>query len=349
LPAYLLTHQQIQTALAMAGVEVGPGSPLAALPPASETLQPAEPGFQKMAEGHLVETQNGGWRVNALAKAVLLVCAQPEEVISLRVTGGDGQGFSACRRGPLVSECSVSAPALVKLAFPLTRSAVTLMLTSALSGERPDAPPSGFRFRGRAEDAFVLSVLLQEARASSETTAESLPKTVAEAVEKPNLTLPFVLIAGSEPLLALARSRDAVDAASGRLLMAGHVRNDGGRLQPSSAAMEALREQPVAGFSVGRTLVGRSGPASQTLQRNIVFHVIRQPDGQPLFEWMEVTKPQLRALVGATLMDERELELAAGPPSQPAAQAAACPNCGAQVRPGQRFCRACGRKLTEEA
>jgi hypothetical protein len=369
LPAYLLTHEQIQTALGMAGIEVGPGSPLAALPEASRVLQPTDAAFQKMADGHLLEAQDGSWRVNTLAKAVLFTCAQPEEVLALRVMGPEREGFSICRRGPLVSECTVGGPGLVKLAFPLTKSAIILMLTSALSGDRPEPPPTGFRFQGQAEDAFVLSLLLNEVRANAEgLPAEQMADAVAKAVENPSLTLPFVLVAGAEPLLALARSRDAVDAAVGRLALRGHVRNEGGRLVPSRAALEALKSPPVAGFAVSRTLVGPDGPASHTLEvarsgeRNIVFRLLRHEGEQPLFEWCEVTKPQLRALVAAVLMDEKELgaagtaaaaetetETASDPTTQPAEVEATCPKCGADVRPGQRFCRACGQRLTEGA
>ena len=267
-----------------------------------------------MVDGHLLETQDGSWRVNTLVKAVLLACAQPEEVLALRVTGQQASGFSVCRRGPLLTECTVGGPGLVKLSFPLTRSSITLMLTSALSGDRPEPEPVGFRFQGRADDAFVLSLLLNQARANPEgLPAEQVADTVAGAVENPALTLPFVLVAGAEPLLALAGSRDAVEAAVGRLVMAGHARNEGGWLRPSSAALEALDSPPVAGFSVSRTLVGPDGPASQALEvarcgeRNIVFRSLRHSGEQPLFEWSEVTRRQLRTLVAATVMDEREL------------------------------------------
>lgn len=350
MPAYLLTHQQIQTVLGMAGIEVKAGSPLTILPQAPRLLEPGEAAFQKMADGHLLESQNGNWRVNILAKAVLLACAQPEEVISLRVTGGEGQGFSACRRGPMVSECTVGGPALVKLAFPLSRSAVMLMVTSGLSSDRPEPATTGFRFQGRAEDAFVLSLILAEARSGSGGPAVAeLTETVAKAVENPSLTLPFVLVAGAEPLLGLARSPDAVEASVGRLAIAGHVRNEGGRLAPSEATWEALGGPPVAGFAVSRTLVGPDGPASHTLQavrcgeRNIVFRLLRHEGERPLFEWSEVARPQLRSLVAATLMDEKVLELA----TAEAPLEMSCPNCGARTRPGQRFCRSCGQNLME--
>lgn len=350
MPAYLLTHQQIRTALGMAGIEIGPGSPLAVLPEASRPLEPGEAAFQKMADGHLLEAANGKWRVNTLAKAVLLACAKPEEVITLHATGGEGQGFSSCRRGPLVTECTVGGPALIKLSFPLTRSSVTLMLTSALSSDRPEPPSTGFRFQGRAEDAFVLSIILSEARSGGRgPTVDGLAQTVAKAVENPSLTLPFVLVAGAEPLLGLARSRDAVEAAAGRLAFAGHVGIEGGRLEPSQTALQALGGPPVAGFAISRTLVGPEGPASQTLQvvrsgeRSIVFRVLRHEGERPLFEWLEVTKTQLRALVAATLMDENELKLASvqAPPGR------FCPNCGSRTHKGQRFCRACGQNLEE--
>ena len=370
MPAYVLTHEQIRTALGMAGIEVGAGSPLAALPEASRDLGPADAAFQKMAEGHLVEAVDGGnWRVNTLVKAVLLTCAQPEEVLSLRVTGPQQSGFAVCRRGPLLSECTVGAAGLVKLAFPLTRSSILLMLTSALSGDRPEPEPTGFRFQGRADDAFVLSLMLNEARRNSEgIAAGEIASRVARAVENPALTLPFVLVAGAEPLLALAGSRDAVDGAVGRLVMAGQARNEGGWLRPSAVALEALSSPPAAAFTISRTLTGPNGAASQALEvarcgeRNIVFRSLRHAGERPLFEWSEVSRRQLRALVAATVMDERELaamtspEAAAAPAPAPEPAAAPspatdsifCSSCGYTARPGQRFCRSCGARLVED-
>lgn len=365
MPAYVLTHEQVRTALVMTGIDVTMGSPLAALPEASRTLGPSDAAFKKMAEGHLVEAAgDGSWRVNTLVKAVLFTCAQPEEVLALRVMGPQQSGFAVCRRGPLLSECTVGAAGLLKLAFPLTRSSIVLMLTSALSGDRPEPEPTGFRFQGRADDAFVLSLLLNEARANSEgIAAGEIADRVAGAVENPALTLPFVLVAGAEPLLTLAGSRDAVDAAIGRLAMAGQARNEGGWLRPSAVALEALSSPPVAGFTVSRTLVGPDGPASQALEvarcgeRNIVFRSLRHGGEQPLFEWSEVSRRQLRALVAATVMDERELaamtsrEAAPAPAPEPAAAPAVesifCSNCGYAARPGQRFCRSCGTRLVE--
>jgi hypothetical protein len=125
---------------------------------------------------------------------------------------------------------------------------------------------------------------------------------------------------------------------------------------PSGAALEALKSPPVAGFTVSRTLVGPDGPTSHTLEvarsgeRNIVFRLLRHERAEPLFEWCEVTKPQLRALVAAVLMDERELKAAtAEAATAEAPPAMFCSNCGAETRAGQRFCRACGQRLTEGA
>lgn len=351
MPAYVLTHQQIRTALSMGEIEIKPGSPLTVLPDAPRLLEPGEAAFQKMAGGRLLEAENGSWRVNILARAILFACAQPEEVITLRATGGEGDGFSACRRGPMVGECTVGQASLVKLSFPFTRSAVMLMVTSALSGERPEVPSTGFRFRGRAEDAFVLSVVLSEARSSGGPLVEQLADGVAQAVENPTFTMPFVLVAGAEPLLGLARSRDAIEASIGRLAIAGHVRNEGGRLVPSQPAWEALSGPPVAGFAVSRTLVGVDGPASHTLQvvrcgeRNIVFRVLRHEGERPLFEWSEVTRAELRALVVGSLMSEEELSMATAEVETPAD--VFCRGCGTKARVGQRFCQSCGRKLIE--
>ena len=369
MPAYVLTYEQVRTALGMASIDVGAGSPLAALPEASRVLGPTDAAFQKMADGHLIEVgDDGSWRVNTLVKAVLFTCAQPEEVLALRVMGPQQGGFSVCRRGPLLSECTVAGPGLVKLAFPLTRSSIVLMLTSALSGDRPEPEPTGFRFQGRADDAFVLSLLLNEARTNPEgIAAGEIAARLAVAVENPALTLPFVLVAGAEPLLALARSRDAVEAAVGRLAAAGQAQNEGGWLRPSTVALEALSSPPVAGFTVSRILVGPDGAASQALEvarcgeRNIVFRTLHHGGEQPLFEWSEVSRRQLRTLVAATVMDEKELAAMTTPEPKPEAAPALepavtpspavesifCTNCGYAARPGQRFCRSCGARLIE--
>jgi hypothetical protein len=334
----------------MAGIEVKPGSPLTVLPEAPRLLEPGEAAFQKLADGRLLEAQNGSWRVNILARAVLFACAQPEEVITLRATGGEGDGFSACRRGPMVSECTVGQASLVKLSFPLTRSAVMLILTSALSDEKPEVLSTGFRFQGRVEDAFVLSVVLGEARSSTGgPPVRQLAGVVARAVEDPSNTMPFALVGGAGPLLGLVRSRDAIEASVGRLAIAGHVRNEDGRLLPSQQALEALGGPPVAGFAVSRTLVGADGPASHALQvvrcgeRNIVFRVLRQGEESPLLEWSEATRAELRALVVGSLMSEEEL----GAATAEAPPEVFCPKCGVAARADQRFCRSCGQKLTE--
>jgi hypothetical protein len=78
-------------------------------------------------------------------------------------------------------------------------------------------------------------------------------------------------------------------------------------------------------------------------ERNIVFRLLQHADEHPLLEWLEVSKLQLRALVTAALMDEKELKLAAVEPLP----GRFCPNCGARTREGQRFCRSCGQNLEE--
>lgn len=355
MPAYLFNHQQVRTALSIAGIGIGAGSPLARLPEA-EPLQPGEPSFQKLADAHFLEPGDGRWRVNTLAVAALLACAQPHEVIAVGATGGDGSGFAACRRGPLVAECTIGGGGLVKLSFPLTRSAIQLMVVSALSSDRPEAPSTGFRFQGAVPDAFILAVALREARTDAGgIAAESVGDVVAKAADDPNMTLPFVLAGGAEPLLALARSSEAVAPPVTRLLAAGHLRRDGDKLVPSAAAVEALSGPPLAGFVVSRTVVTEGKAASQTLQairvgeRTIVYRRLRR-DGEPLLEWSEVTRAQLRSLVAAMLMDERELRAIVGAEQAPVPVASVgptCPGCGTEYAPGQRFCRQCGRRLAE--
>jgi hypothetical protein len=154
------------------------------------------------------------------------------------------------------------------------------------------------RFQVRADDAFVLNYLLNQHVRILMDRCREIAARVAGAVENPALTLPFVLVAGAEPLLALARSRDAVEAALGRLRRA-VGRKTKMDLRPSTTALDALKP-PVAGFTVSRTLVDkgrrrrRSGGALR--ERNIVFRSLRHSGEEPLFEWSEVSRRQLRRL-----------------------------------------------------
>ena len=89
--------------------------------------------------------------------------------------------------------------------------------------------------------------------------------------------------------------------------------------------------------------------------RNLLFRVVEGE--QPAFEWTEVTKPELRSIVAASLMSEGDLQRAAEQSEATAADevteqpAAAptprfCAECGVEVtRESARFCTACGKPL----
>ena len=124
-----------------------PGTPLRVVRQFPRPLAPGEPGWDALRARGLVVPDGDAWRVNLAIRGVLAACVRPDEVIDVGVSDPAIPGFSIVRRGPIVAECTVAA-ATTKLAFPLTRTAVIVTLVGALSGDRPEPPPTGFRFRG---------------------------------------------------------------------------------------------------------------------------------------------------------------------------------------------------------
>jgi len=309
---HVLQPVQLQRLLELGGITVGPGSPFNAVPPA-RAIGEGAPGFQWLVQRRLLRPADGGWRVNRILQGVLAAAAQPEEVLAVRITGDRGQGFAVCRRKRLWTECTVGPLGVVKLAYPLDRSMVILALTAALSSDRPDASPAGFRFRGAAPDAFVLSRILEAHRADAGgITPPELATDIAGTVDSPGRALPFAVVSGIDALRPLVESADAVNVAVARLMAAGHVRRVDGRLLPSQAAAAVLSAPPSAGFAVTRTVVAAGIARSLSMQvmrageRNLVFrHSGTGADA--VFDWSEVTKPQLRSLVAGMLLPDGEL------------------------------------------
>ena len=357
--AAMLQPPQVQTLLEIAGLTVGAGSPLRSLPPAKRLAEDAA-GFRMLVGRHLIEPDGDGWRPNVIALGALAACARPEEVLGIHVSGDRRQGFAVCRRGQLWTECTVGPLGVVKLSFPLRRSDVMLALTS----DRPDAPDGGFHFRGPADEAFVLTELLEahrEQRDGGGIAPAKLAQRIAATAETPAKVVPFAVAGGTALLTPLLESAAAVEVVVERLVAAGRVRRAKGRLLPSEAAAAALGARPKAAFSVTRVVVEGERALESTLHvlraggRNLVFRVVEGE--QPVFEWTEVTKPELRSIVVASLLSEDDLQLVAeqsdgGPAESEAAPALAvdvarfCAQCGAEAkREAAKFCTSCGKPL----
>ncbi len=362
MPGYIFDNDQIRALLAQAEIgDPGPGSPLKLLPETGGPLHADDPRFSDLAAQCVLQRDGDDWRVNLLLRAVLGACAQPEEVISVGVDAESHPGYALVRRGELWSECTVGRDGATKLYFPLSRSTAILSLIGALSGDAPEPPPSGFRFVGPAEDAFVLAAVLRAYREYPPDIAFSrLAGAVAEAAKMPAFAAAFTTVAGPEPIERLAASPEAVEASIGRLVVAKHLRNHSGTIRPSSVAEAVLGELPSARFGVTRTVMDDGRAASHNIQvtkigdRKAVFR-IRSADGRaPQFEWVEMNRQQIRAMIAALLLPEEawQPEAAASSvdaPPRPATPVFPNPDCGENLSAGMKFCTSCGTRITSAA
>jgi hypothetical protein len=316
MPFAVLTPAQLATLLDWVQVQPGPGSPLHAVPTAAP-LPAGDPALRVLVATSVLqadtEPETEGCahpRVNRLAGAALAACARPDEVLWV-TTGESEAGYTVCRLGPLFSECTVLGDGRVKVSFPLSRSQVQLAMTSALSGDRPEPPSVGFRFRGSPAEAFLLRVLLDGARRGGLAPAD-LPREVAAALDDPIRLLAFGAMGGIEELHALIEHADALDVALARLDASGNLRLVRGRLLPSSSALAVLGAPVLAMLTVGRRIV-REGLVRQSelfayrcgdrllMLRAVPMH------GEPVLELTELTRRELRCHIGAFLLDDRPL------------------------------------------
>ena len=317
MPRFILNAWHVGTLMVMAGI--GPpvqGSPLRSLRTYPRPIAPGEPDWDYLVEKRLVVDDGEGWRVNSVMAGVLRACADPEEVTHIGVGDEQNPGFSIARRGELNVECTVATVGTTKFSFPLTRSEVALSLISALSGDDSDAPkPSGFKFRGRAEDAFVLGAALRETRGDYvPMTVPGLKKAVAAYALEPKLTAGFSIIGEGDGMEGLATSSRKVDAAIKRLITVGHLKMVRDKVKVSTAAEAALTKWPTGIFAINHVEFDEQGPVSRVMQamrvggRTLVFRPIQRPGHDPEFDWSEVTRRELRILVAGMLLRDEELE-----------------------------------------
>ncbi len=321
MPGFLFTADQVATLIHISGLrEPTSGSPLFPQPPDARPLHPNHPAFVKLIDVHALEPKEEGWRINVLLGAALRAALEPQEVISV----GTGQiprprGFSVVRFDDFMAECTVDGDGNAKLYFPLSRSQLMLLIGDALTSTKPEPDPTGFRFVARAEIAFVFATALRELREfPAPLTVERLQEAVRRAAAIPGFAAPFATTAGVASIEALATSVGAVDAALRSLVEGGHLRMVDGALEPSPAVATMLGEYPDKSFAVSRAVIENGTTRSQTLNvsrvggRTLIFRIRYPTDGPPLFEWSEVDRRQLRALVTALLMTEEQLRLSTG-------------------------------------
>ena len=362
MPGFVFTADQVATLIEFSGLGGPvPGSPLYPEPPESQILHPNHPAFTKLIEMHALEAKGDSWRVNLMVGAALRASLDPCEVISIGVGEQPRpRGFSVVRRDDFLAECTVDGYGNTKLYFPLSRNQVMLLMGDALTSTAPEPEPTGFRFVGPAEEAFVLGAAMRELREFPvPLTPDRLTEVVRRDATIPGYVAPLATSAGVAPIESLAGSDRAVEAALQRLLEAGHLRSADGALEPSPAATEVLGEYPERSFAVSRTVLGDGEPKTQRLNvsrvgdRTLIFRVQYPAGGRPRFEWAEVDRAQLRALVTALLMTEEQLRLSTvGEPAgaavgeaTPSGEVNYCPYCGSGVGEGFRFCPACGKEL----
>lgn len=313
---FVLSDWQVATLLALGGLpDPAPGTPLRVVRDFPRPLAPGEPGWDALTARGLVVPDGDAWRVNLAIRGVLAACVRPDEVIDVGVSDPAIPGFSIVRRGPIVAECTVAADGTTKLAFPLTRTAAIVTLVGAVSGDRPEPPPTGFRFRGGAGEAFVLAAALRALREDPvPLTAARVRGAVARDLGIRGYVLPFAIAAGPEHTDAL-RGPDGVDAAIARLVDGGHLEQGPAGLAPSAAVREALAGDPAAVVGIGRTEFADGRPAHTAMtatrvgERILLFRVV-SPAGEPVaFEWAEVDRATLRWLVFGMCLTQEELRL----------------------------------------
>lgn len=319
MPGFVFSPVQVDTMLSMAALEPVRGSPLRSARRYPRPMSEEHPDFVDLANRGCVTRHDGGWRMNSIVAGALRACAQPDEVIDIGTTDPTSPGFSVVRRGRLVAECTMSRRGSLKLFLPLTRAAVITNIVSALSSEREESAPTGFRFVGTAGEAFALATMLRVVQQGAVSCSrDRLHAAIAHDAQVPMYTLAFSATAGPDDITALVISHDLREEAIDALVRHSHLVGDDDSLAPSAQALEVLGHPGVFGFAVThRELVDgalRSASLSATRcgPRTLVFRIRSRPGDPVEFEWVEVTRAELRQLVGALLLTERERRVLLG-------------------------------------
>jgi len=317
MPGLLLTAAQLATLLDEFELEPGVGSPLHGVP-SNEPLPRDHPERRSLLDaGALVATDDGD-RPNAAVASALCACAVPDEVLWL---GAETQNASVtvCRRGRLFVDCSQRSDHRISLVFPLDRAQLVLLATAALSGERPEPPPSGFALRGPLSDLFLLRVI-GDVAVERPVERNDLVGAVTSALDDRERTLAIDAYGRRSDLDALARDAGRLDEAIARLTLAGHLAGSESGDAPSarfglSSTTAAVVNAPVrAAFGVGRRVIF-SEPGGHRRLRERRLRVERRGDrlvtiqvvsidGAPQVELVERSRAQIRSLIGVFLLGD---------------------------------------------
>jgi hypothetical protein len=309
----ILEAPQVARLLAMAELSVNEASPLTSIAAATPCSLDG-PGGTRLLELKLLVPEDGKPvpRVNSAFRGVLEAAAQPQEVLSLQVTGAQAPGFALCRRGSFWTEATVGPLGVLKLEYPLARDAMLLAVGSALSSRREESPPLLFRFRGPAADLLVLHALVAAGRAGVAT--EELRATVRRYLEDNTGSLLATTVADPGGVKTLIERSGAATDASYRLAAQGLVSVSDGRATASRAAVAAVSEPAVAGFSASRTAVGDDGALERTSlqawragEHSFVVRAVRLDDGAVGIDARNVGRAELRSLVAALYLREDQL------------------------------------------
>ena len=357
MPGFMLNNRQIRSLVGMAGIrEPVPGSPLQLLSKEERPLIPLEPAFTSLVNEHILEPENGRWRVNKLFALALETCVRPEEVIELSTVIKPYFAFSIARRQAFWSECSRNIEGITKFYFPLSRNMVLLLLTDALTSQAPEPDQCGFHFLGSVEEAFVLSTVMHKIREYPvELAVSDLVNSVAREASMPQFTASFISMAGEKSLDRLAKSSEAISAVIGKLGVNGYLSLSDGKVKPSPAVETALKSPPQSGFVISHSEISETAIQSQSLLvlnaggRKLVFRLRSSRGETPLFEWVEMSRQQIRLLIAGLLLPTVVLNRvnldAKNTGSPPTPSPAFCFTCGAKLKSGAAFCGQCGSPI----
>lgn len=234
---FLLSFEQISTALGFSGLDPVPGAPLEGV--GAVLLTPGDDGFRQLAAHGLLLRDSGAWRINRAFALALAVAADPDEVVWIETDRGQ-QRLTLARRESIATECTVRADGIVRLAFPQVWSLLDEILSVAFADDGDEPGGIAFEFRGRADEVLLLSLITDAAKSGEPCRFETLQSLVDRALADPARTLPFVRLGCGDALLDLMPPASSVRSCVLNLMAAGLVNVDSGALRPSASAASAL-------------------------------------------------------------------------------------------------------------
>ena len=234
---FLLSFEQISTALGLAGLDPVPGAPLEGV--GEVLLNPGDDGFRQMAAHGLLLRDGGVLRVNRAFALALAVAAAPDEAVWIETDRGR-ERLTLARRESIAAECTVRADGIVRLEFPQAWTLLGEVLAGAFTGDGDEPGGTSFEFRGRADAALLLSLITDAALRGEPCRFETLQSLADRALADPARTLPFVRLGAGDALLDLMATASSVQACVLKLMASGLVNVDSGVLRPTEPVASAL-------------------------------------------------------------------------------------------------------------